>query len=145
MRSVTIVGSNKMAVFNDVASDEKVRVYDRGVDLPHQTDSFGDFHLSYRHGDVTLPHIPAAEPLAVECAHFVECIRERKTPRSDGWSGHQVVQLLEAAHVSLARDGASVPCIPSPEESNITLHPAARGRETSSRDADRILVEAALD
>ncbi len=145
VRSVTIVGSNKMAVFNDVASDEKVRVYDRGVDLPHQTDSFGDFHLSYRHGDVTLPHIPAAEPLAVECAHFVECIRERKTPRSDGWSGHQVVQLLEAAHVSLARDGASVPCIPSPEESNITLHPAARGRETSSRDADRILVEAALD
>ena len=110
VRRVTIVGSNKMVVFNDVLGEEKVRIYDRGVTVPHQTDDFGDFHLSYRYGDVTIPHIASVEPLASECRHFVECIEERKTPRSDGWSGYQVVQLLEAAHRSLALDGANVPC-----------------------------------
>ena len=110
VRRVTIVGSEKMVVFNDVARDEKVRVYDRGVSVPHQTDEFGDFHLQYRYGDVTIPHLTPSEPLKNECAHFVACIAERRTPRSDGWSGYQVVQLLEAAHTSLALDGASVPC-----------------------------------
>jgi predicted dehydrogenase len=110
VRRVTVVGSKKMIVFNDVAGEEKVRIYDKGVTLPHETDSFSDFHLSYRHGDVMIPYIAGGEPLAIEGAHFVECIAERKTPRSDGWSGYQVVQLLEAAHNSLAMDGASVPC-----------------------------------
>lgn len=113
VRRVTLVGSEKMAVFNDVAGEEKIRIYDRGVTIPHQTDRFGDFHLSYHHGDVTIPHLVMNEPLRAECEHFVACIRERMTPRSDGWSGYQVTQLLEAAHESLARDGASVPCIPA--------------------------------
>lgn len=110
VRRVTIVGSNKMAVFNDVASDEKVRIYDRGVEQEYQTDNFADFHLSYRYGDVTIPHLPMGEPLADECAHFVECIETRKRPISDGWSGYSVVQLLEDAHRSLALDGTSVRC-----------------------------------
>ncbi|MDQ3826195.1 MAG: Gfo/Idh/MocA family oxidoreductase, partial [Actinomycetota bacterium] len=114
VRRVTIVGSQKMAVFNDVSGEEKVRVYDRGVTIPHQTDDFSDFHLSYRYGDVTIPHIAAVEPLKVECEHFVQCIAERTTPRSDGWSAYQVVQLLEAAHQSLALDGASVSCAAPP-------------------------------
>lgn len=110
VRRVTVVGSDKMVVFNDVAGEEKIRLYDRGVKLPHQTDDFGDFHLSYRYGDVTIPHLDGGEPLKAECAHFAECIRARRTPRSDGWSGYQVVQLLEAAHASLAHDGASIAC-----------------------------------
>jgi len=116
VRRITVVGSEKMVVFNDVLLDDKIRVYDRGVTLPHQTDDFNDFHLSYRYGDVTIPYIPAAEPLAVECAHFAECIRSRAVPRSDGWSGYQIVRLLEAAHQSLALDGASVPYTPAHNE-----------------------------
>jgi predicted dehydrogenase len=110
VRRVTIVGSEKMVVFNDAPADEKVRLYDRGVSIPHQTDHFGDFPLSYRYGDVTIPHIVVGEPLQHECAHFAACIDSRRTPRSDGWSGYQVVQLLEAAHASLRADGASVAC-----------------------------------
>jgi predicted dehydrogenase len=108
VRRVTIVGSHKMAVFNDVLNEEKVRIYDRGVEQQYQTDNFADAHLSYRYGDVTIPHLPPGEPLADECAHFVECIKHRHTPLSDGWSGYSVVQLLEDAHRSLAQDGANV-------------------------------------
>lgn len=110
VRRVTIVGSKRMLVFNDSSGEEKVRIYDRGVEMPHRTDNFSDFHLSYRHGDVTIPYIPASEPLANESRHFIDCIRERRTPRSDGWSGYYVVQLLERAHRSLALDGASMSC-----------------------------------
>jgi predicted dehydrogenase len=110
VRRVTLVGSERMVVFNDVVGAEKIRLYDRSVSLPHETDNFGDFHLSYRYGDVTIPHIDDIEPLKRECLHFVECMETRARPRSDGWSGYQVVQLLEAAHHSLAADGASVPC-----------------------------------
>ena len=125
VRRVTIVGSDKMVVFNDVSGEEKVRVYDRGVSVPHQTDDFGDFHLSYRYGDVTIPHLAGAEPLAVECRHFVDCIAGRRTPRSDGWSGYQVVQLLEAAHRSLALDGVTISCA-SPREGEQTSTGIAR-------------------
>jgi predicted dehydrogenase len=110
VRRVTLVGSERMVVFNDVIGSEKIRLYDRSVSLPHETDNFGDFHLSYRYGDVTIPHIRDTEPLKLECLHFVECMATRARPRSDGWSGYQVVRLLAAAHHSLAADGASVPC-----------------------------------
>ncbi len=144
VRRVTIVGSNKMVVFNDSNGEEKVRLYDRGVDLPHQTDDYGDFHLSYRYGDVTIPHLKMTEPLASECGHFVECIKGRKTPRSDGWAGFQVVQLLEAAHRSLALDGASVPCAEPLDGARapISLVEAAALRKASD---DRLLSEVALD
>lgn len=140
VRRITVVGSAKMVVFNDVALDDKVRVYDRGVTLPHQTDDFNDFHLSYRYGDVTIPYIPAVEPLARECAHFVECIRERTAPRSDGWSGYQIVRLLEAAHHSLARDGVNVPFAATQEEA-----PLGHAPHEMERARDRFTAELPLD
>ena len=110
VRRTTIVGSEKMVVFNDTAPDGKIRIFDRGVTMRHQTDDFEDFHLSYRNGDVMLPYVDGAEPLALECGHFVDCIRERRAPRSDGWSGYRVVRLLEAARQSLANNGVEVAC-----------------------------------
>ena len=140
VRRVTIVGSEKMVVFDDCASEGKIRLYDRGVSVPHETDRFGDFHLSYRYGDVTMPHLPGGEPLTLECKHFVECVAARRTPRSDGWSGYQVVQLLEAAHRSLMVDGAAVPCATIGRQSDL---PVLDGRRTAADDP--LLAEAASD
>jgi UDP-N-acetyl-D-glucosamine dehydrogenase len=100
-RHITIVGSRKMAVYDDVATLEKIRVYDKGVDAPPHTDSFGEFQLSYRYGNITIPHLPGTEPLRVECAHFVECVQTGARPLSDGQQGLAVVRVLEAAQASL--------------------------------------------
>jgi predicted dehydrogenase len=105
VRRVTIVGTRKMVVCNDVQDVEKIRIYDKGVDQPYETDQFNDFHLSYRYGGVTIPHIPFPEPLRSQCEHFVECIRSRTRPLSDGISGWKVVRLLEEADRSLRNGG----------------------------------------
>jgi predicted dehydrogenase len=105
VRRTTIVGSRKMVVWDDVEMLEKIRIYDTGVDpLPH-TDDFGEFHLSYRYGNITIPHLPATEPLRVECEHFVDCIRTGTTPLTDGQNGLDVVRVLEAATRSLKDAG----------------------------------------
>ncbi len=107
VRTITVVGSKKMLVYDDVSNTEKLRVYDKGVNvLPHY-DSFGEFQLSYRYGDIVLPRIEDSEPLKNEAEHFIECIRERKVPRSDGKLGVDVVHALEAACESI-RDGGRV-------------------------------------
>ena len=106
-RRTTVVGDRKMLVYNDVASLEKIRVYDKGVDAMPYTDNYGEFQASYRYGDVTIPHLPWSEPLRIECEHFVDCVRTGATPQSDGLSGLHVVQVLQAAQTSL-RDGRSV-------------------------------------
>ena len=75
MRRVTIVGSKKMVVCDDLADVEKIRIYDKGVDRPRDSASFTEFPLSYRYGGVSIPYIPFSEPLRTQCDHFVECIR----------------------------------------------------------------------
>jgi len=107
-RRVTLVGDRKMAVYDDVASLDKVLIYDRGVDRPPYTDTYGEFQLSYRYGDVHAPRLAWEEPLRRECAHFADCVRSGRAPRSDGDAGRRVVLVLEAASVSLQRDGAPV-------------------------------------
>lgn len=109
MRRFTVVGDKQMAVYDDVEATEKVRVFNRGVDAPEHTSTFGEFQLSYRYGDIVSPHIRWFEPLAVECRHFAESILEGKTPRSDGRNGLRIVQILEAAEASLAAGGATMP------------------------------------
>lgn len=104
-RKVTLVGDRKMAVYDDVASLDKVVIYDRGVEVPPYTDTFGEFQLSYRYGDVFTPRLDWEEPLRRECRHFASCVRNRHQPRSDGASGRRVVAVLEAACRSLAADG----------------------------------------
>jgi predicted dehydrogenase len=71
VRRVTVVGSKKMAVFNDVETEQKIRIYDKGVEAPAYTDSFGEFECNYRAGDITIPKIHIAEPLRKECEAFI--------------------------------------------------------------------------
>ena len=108
VRRTTIVGSKKMLVYNDTEHQEKIKIYDKGVDAPPYYDTFGEFPFSYRYGDIYSPRIEDYEPLRDECAHFLECIEKEKTPRSDGYSGLRVVSVLEAANESLKRDGKAV-------------------------------------
>jgi predicted dehydrogenase len=108
IREMTIIGAQKMLVYDDVSATDKIRVYDKGVDGPADYDSFGDFHYSYRYGDITSPMIEHREPLRSECEHFIGCIRHGKQPRSDGASGVRVVRTLAAAQASLDRAGETV-------------------------------------
>jgi predicted dehydrogenase len=108
IRRATIVGSKKMLVYDDTALQEKIRVYDKGVTVQPYYDTFGDFQLSYRYGDIHIPRVEEPEPLKVECEHFIDCIRTGATPRTDGLNGHRVVSVLEAAEVSLRSGGRPV-------------------------------------
>lgn len=105
-RQMTLVGSEKMIVYDDVDPEAKLKIYDKGV--YKRGDAFGEFQLRVRSGDIHIPKIDLTEPLKYECAHFLECIRENKTPRTDGESGLRVVRVLEAAQQSLQQNGATV-------------------------------------
>jgi predicted dehydrogenase len=109
LRRLTVVGSRKMVVFDDMEASEKVRIYDKGVDRAvGQVVSYGDA-LTVRSGDILIPKISLQEPLRIECQHFVDCVRERKTPLTDGEDGLRVVRVLAAAQASLDQGGAPVP------------------------------------
>jgi predicted dehydrogenase len=109
VRRVTVVGSRKMVVYNDIESLEKIKIYDKGVEAPDYTTSFGDFQYSYRYGDVLIPSIKFTEPLRVECHHFLDCIRNGVQPITDGRNGQRVVRILEAAQRSLMKNGQMEP------------------------------------
>src|SRR5207247_5408267 len=97
-RRFTVVGSRRMATFDDMELERKVTVYDKGFD--ERAGSYGEYIT--RSGDTWSPRIPNTEPLRVECEHFVACVRQGATPRSDGESGVRVVRVLEALPDSLA-------------------------------------------
>ncbi|NTU75483.1 MAG: Gfo/Idh/MocA family oxidoreductase [Anaerolineaceae bacterium] len=105
VRRVTVVGSKKMAVLNDISTTEKIKIYDKGVTQPENTDSYGEFLISYHSGDVLIPNVRMAEPLKVECQHFLDCITTGGNPCSGGVDGLNVVKVLEAAHKSLVNSG----------------------------------------
>ena len=107
-RRITVVGSEKMVIYDDVESQEKIKVYDKRVDAIRHTDTFGEFQFAYHYGDVISPFVRFDEPLRVECNHFLDCIREGKEPQSDGYSGLRVVQIVEAAQKSLQTDNAVI-------------------------------------
>ncbi len=104
LRTMTVIGSRKMVVYDDVQSVEKVKVYDHGVDEL----SADELRRSYRAGDIYSPRIPVTEALQVEVRHFIECIRDEKRPRSDGEAGLRVVRVLEAGMRSLRTGGGRV-------------------------------------
>lgn len=106
VRRVTVVGSKKMAVYNDVETEQKIKIYDKGIDAPPDTNGFGEFQCNYRSGDITIPRIQFAEPLRQECLHFIDCIVKRAKPCSDGQDGLQVVKILEAAQKSMSNGSA---------------------------------------
>jgi predicted dehydrogenase len=96
-RRITVVGSRRMATFDDMLIEGKLTVYDKGFD--EDTRSWGEYIA--RSGDIFSPRIPNREPLRLECEHFVECVRTGTTPRSDGYSGLRVVRVLEQLQQSL--------------------------------------------
>jgi predicted dehydrogenase len=108
VRRFTLVGDQRMAVYDDVEPHDKVRIYNRGVDrLPHST-TFEEFELSYRTGEIIIPSIAWKEPLQAECEHFVDCIRSGKPPLSDGVWSLPITRTLEAIQRSLELDGQEV-------------------------------------
>ena len=106
-RKITIVGSQKMAVFDDMSRDEKLKLYDKGVQKMPEYGSYGKF-IGLRFGDILVPRITNDAPLKLECEHFVECLIERKQPRSDGHSGLRVVRALDALQRSLDVGGQPI-------------------------------------
>lgn len=104
-RRFTVVGARKMAVFDDVASTEKLRIYDQGVEPTYA--SYGEA-LTLRFGDIHIPRVDMREPLRIECEHFVECLREGRQPRSNGRDGLRVLRVLAAGQQSLNQGGAPV-------------------------------------
>lgn len=102
VRRVTVVGSNKMVVYNDIEATEKIKIYDKGVDVPAYTNTYGEFQCSYRYGDVVIPNVKFTEPLKLECQHFLDCIKDHTRPVSSGEEGLQVVKILETAQHALS-------------------------------------------
>ncbi len=105
VRRFTVVGSQKMAVFDDMAPREKLRIFDQGVDFPEV--GYSDLH-TLRFGDIFIPRIDMREPLYLECQHFITCIQEGKTPLTDGQNGLAVLRVLAAAQRSLDQGGQPV-------------------------------------
>lgn len=107
IRKTTVVGSKKMAVFDDAAPGENLRIYDKGVDYkPGMADYQGS--LTLRIGDIYIPKIPSGEPLKNECTHFIDCLIHRNIPKSDGINGLNVVKILQAATQSLRQNGKPI-------------------------------------
>jgi predicted dehydrogenase len=112
-RSLTVVGSQRMVVFNDADANEKIRVYDKGVDRPSSEatnyESYAELFL-LRDGDIVIPRLPPREPLAVECEAFLHAIQAGVPPRADGADGLAVVRVLAAAQESI---DAAQPILPT--------------------------------
>ena len=107
VRRTTLVGSKRMVVFDDMQSSEKIRIYDKGVEPNGRYVGYAE-SLSLRSGEVLVPALKMSEPLKLECQHFVDCVRTRTTPLSDGEDGKRVVRVLDAAQRSLKAGGVPV-------------------------------------
>jgi predicted dehydrogenase len=106
VRKTTIVGRDKMAVFDDVEATEKLRIYNNHAEPP-QAKSYGEA-IQVRFGDILIPRVETAEPLQLECKHFVECVATRTRPLTDAEDGLRVIRIIEAAQRSLEQDGVPV-------------------------------------
>lgn len=105
IRRITIVGSKKMIVYDDIEATNKIMIYDKGVDIQPYTDTYEDFHLAYRYGEAVPYPIKWDEPLRLECTQFLNSIRNRAPIISDGRLGWKIVKILEAADTSLHNGG----------------------------------------
>lgn len=123
VREMTIVGTRRMIVYDDLQPLEKIRIYDVRVERPPHYDTFADFHYSYHYGDSYIPHIRQEEPLRAECQHFLNCIETGDKPLSSGHDGLELVRILEAASTSLKNRGTPV-SLPQPPE--LSTYPMQR-------------------
>lgn len=108
VRRMTFVGSRRMILYDDNEPLEKIRIYDKRVELPPHYDTFAEFHYAYHYGDMYSPYLNQVEPLKTLCQHFIDCIKTGETPMTSGIEGLQVVQILEAANHSLTIGGGRV-------------------------------------
>jgi predicted dehydrogenase len=108
VREMTIVGTRRMIIYDDLQTHEKIRVYDVRVERPPHYDTFAEFHYSYHYGDSYIPYLKQEEPLKTECEHFLDCIENGTAPISGGQAGLEMVRILEAASASLKANGAPI-------------------------------------
>jgi predicted dehydrogenase len=109
VREMTIVGTKRMIVYDDLEPLHKIRIYDQRVEKPPHYDTFAEFQYSYHYGDIHVPYVKQDEPLKIECKHFLDCIRTGDTPMTSAEQGSWVVRVMEAASESLRQNGARVP------------------------------------
>ena len=108
VRKLTLIGDKKMLVFDDINTIEPIKIYDKGVIKEKKYDTFGEFQLVLRDGEVRIPKVELSEPLKDECQHFINCVRNRNNSISDGKFGLKVVKVLSAAQKSLKRNGVPI-------------------------------------
>jgi len=107
VRNTLLGGETKMLVWNDIEVDEKIKIYDKGIEVKNKE---GEYNLlvSYRSGDILVPRIEQIEALKCEAEYFVDCINNGKTPINDGYAGLRIVKILAACNESLANKGKMV-------------------------------------
>lgn len=111
VRRMTVVGSKKMIIYDDANTDAKIQLYDKGLDkipLDGGVESYGDFQLKLRAGDIFIPKINYEEPLKVQCNHFIDCIENGKRPLTDGRHGLKVVKIIAAAEKSIKNNSKHI-------------------------------------
>ena len=107
-RKLTLVGSERMVVFDDMSADARLRVFDKKAVPSEEPSAYGLYHTKLHAGDILIPKLPLVEPLAAECEHFLHCVQTRDIPRSDGFSGARTVQVLEAVTDSIDQGGIPI-------------------------------------
>lgn len=101
IRKLTIVGSKKMLIYDDVQPTEKIRIYNKGRGLPEHYDTFAEFPYSFKYGDTIIPKLEGSEPLQTQLNHFLDCIIKDEEPLTNGENGVAVVRILENAQKSI--------------------------------------------
>ncbi len=124
VREMTIVGSKRMIHYDDVALQEKIKIFDVRVETPPHYDTFAEFHYAYHTGDMYAPAIKQEEPLKTECQHFLDCIKEGVEPLTSGTRGLELVKILEASTESLKNRGAPITLSHEREKTSKVLNPA---------------------
>ncbi|HEX4149391.1 MAG TPA: Gfo/Idh/MocA family oxidoreductase [Pirellulales bacterium] len=117
LRQTVIAGRQKMVVYDDMERSEKIKIYDKGIDIKEQTaDAAYKLYVDYRTGDMVAPKLSQREALHAEAEHFLDCVRRRARPLADGHAGWRVVRILEAAQESLSNRGARIQLEPAAAE-----------------------------
>ena len=108
IRQTLLCGSRKMVVYDDLNPDEKIKIYDKGINISEKTEDIHQMLVGYRNGDIHIPRLDTAEPLHKMCTHFIDCIKTGKTPLSSAESALPIIKVMEAADQSLKQRGAAI-------------------------------------
>jgi predicted dehydrogenase len=108
IRRTIIGGSRKMVVYDDLEPSEKIKIYDKGISITSKVDEVHRMRVGYRIGDMLAPNLDTSEALRVEIQHFLRCVQSDETPETPGAMGLKVVQILEAASLSMRLHGQKI-------------------------------------